>query len=103
MIQYMLAIEFLVSLVPKIVPPQSVVTKEEIKIGGLPCWSSGEESTCQCSLHGFDPWSRKIPHAAEQQSPCGATTDPVLESPWAPANEVCLPRVCTLQQEEPLQ
>ena len=25
--------------------------------------------------HGFDPWSRKIPHAAEQLSPCATTTE----------------------------
>ena len=29
---------------------------------------------------GFDPWSRKIPHAAEQLSPNAAATEPVL--PW---------------------
>ncbi|XP_068397893.1 EF-hand calcium-binding domain-containing protein 11 isoform X4 [Eschrichtius robustus] len=28
--------------------------------------------------HGFEPWSGKIPHAAEQLSPCAATTEPVL-------------------------
>ena len=26
----------------------------------------------------IDPWSRKIPHAAEQLSPCATTTEPVL-------------------------
>ena len=25
--------------------------------------------------HGFDPWSGKIPHAAEQLSPCATTTE----------------------------
>ena len=25
-----------------------------------PWWPSGEESTCQCRRHGFDPWVRKI-------------------------------------------
>ena len=29
---------------------------------GLPRWLSGEESTCQCRVHGCDPWSGKIPH-----------------------------------------
>ena len=24
----------------------------------------------------FDPWSRKIPHAAEQVSPCATTSEP---------------------------
>ncbi|XP_057398263.1 EF-hand calcium-binding domain-containing protein 11-like isoform X20 [Balaenoptera acutorostrata] len=28
--------------------------------------------------HRFEPWSRKIPHAAEQLSPCATTTEPVL-------------------------
>ena len=27
---------------------------------------------------GFEPWSGKIPHAAEQLSPCATTTEPVL-------------------------
>ena len=40
---------------------------------GLPRWCSGYESTCQCRGHGFEPWSRKIPHAAEQLSPCTTT------------------------------
>ena len=25
--------------------------------------------------HGFDPWSGKIPHAAEQLSPCATATE----------------------------
>ena len=33
--------------------------------GGLPWWRSGWESACQCRGHGFEPWSGKIPHAAE--------------------------------------
>ena len=28
--------------------------------------------------HGFEPWSRKIPHAAEQLSPCTTTTEPAF-------------------------
>ena len=28
--------------------------------------------------HGFEPWSGKIPHAAEQLSPCATTTEPAL-------------------------
>ena len=27
---------------------------------------------------GFEPWSRKIPYAVEQLSPCATTTEPVL-------------------------
>ena len=36
---------------------------------GLPWWRSGLESACQCRGHGFEPWSGKIPHAAEQLGP----------------------------------
>ena len=30
--------------------------------------------------HGFDPWSRKIPHAAEQLSLCATTTEPACHN-----------------------
>ena len=43
---------------------------------GLPCWRSGWESACQCRGHGFEPWSGKIPHAAEQLGPWATTTEP---------------------------
>ena len=33
---------------------------------GLPWWLSGKEPACQCRRHGFHPWSRKTPPAAEQ-------------------------------------
>ena len=46
-------------------------------IWGLPWWLSGKEFTCQRGRHGFDPWSGKIPHAAEQWSPCTTTTGQV--------------------------
>ena len=39
----------------------------------LPWWLSIKESTCQCERHRFNPWSRKILHAAEQQSLCATT------------------------------
>ena len=42
---------------------------------GLPWWLSGKKSACQCKRYGFDPWSRKIPHAVEQVSPCATTTE----------------------------
>ena len=42
---------------------------------GLPWWRSGWESSCQCRGHGFEPWSRRIPHAAEQLGPWAATTE----------------------------
>ena len=31
----------------------------------------------------FDPWSGKIPHAAEQLSPCATTPEAVSHSHWA--------------------
>ena len=37
-------------------------------VGGLPCWSSGEESALQCRGCGFHPWTGKIPHAPGQLS-----------------------------------
>ena len=36
---------------------------------GLPWWRSGWGSACQCRGHGFEPWSGRIPHAAEQLGP----------------------------------
>ena len=45
-------------------------------LSGLPWWRSGWESACQCRGHGFEPWSGKIPHTAEQLSPWATTTEP---------------------------
>ena len=58
---------------------------------GLPWWYSGWESACQCRGHGFAPWSGRIPHAAEQLSPCATTT------------EACAPGARAPQREKPLQ
>ena len=52
---------------------------------GLPWWLSGKESTCQCWRHGFDPWSGKTPHAAEQLSPHASATEPGLCA-WSPCS-----------------
>ena len=54
---------------------------------GLPRWHSGLESTCRCRGHGFNPWSGKIPHAAEQLNPCATTTEPVCHNYWSPRAE----------------
>ena len=35
---------------------------------GRPWWSNGYESARQCREHGFDRWSRKIPHAVGRRS-----------------------------------
>ena len=50
----------------------------QISARGLPWWLSGKDSACQCRRRGFNPWSRKIPHALEQLSPCTTATEPVL-------------------------
>ena len=38
--------------------------------GGLPWWSGGWESACQCRRHRFNPCSRKILQSSRQLSPC---------------------------------
>ena len=48
---------------------------------GLPWWSNGWESACQCRGRGFEPWSGKIPHAAEQLGPWATTTEPARLEP----------------------
>ena len=50
-------------------------------ITGLPWWRSGWESACQCRGHGFEPWSGKIPHAAEQLSLWATITEPARLEP----------------------
>ena len=49
--------------------------KESRMNPGLPWRCSGQESACQRRGHAFDPRSRKIPRALEQQSPCTTTTE----------------------------
>ena len=66
-------------------------------------WCSGGESTCQCGGHGFDPWSGRIPHAAEQLSPVhynywACALEPTSHNYWAR-----VPRARALQQEKPPQ
>ena len=48
----------------------------KVSVWGLPWWCSGSEATYR--VHGFDPWSGKIPHATEQLSSCGTATQPAL-------------------------
>ena len=40
-----------------------------------------QESSLQCKGHWFNPWSRKIPHAAEQLSPQAPSTEPTHLEP----------------------
>ena len=48
---------------------------------GLPWWRSGWESACRCGGHGFEPWSGKIPHAAEQLGPWATIVEPARLEP----------------------
>ena len=48
---------------------------------GLPWWRSGWESACQCRGLGFEPWSGKIPHAAERLGLWATTTEPARLEP----------------------
>ena len=63
--------------------------------------NNNKKSACWCGRHGFNPWSRNIPLAMEQLSPCAITTEPVLSSPWAATTKGPQPRACALQQEKP--
>ena len=48
---------------------------------GLPWWCSGWESACQCGGHGFEPWSGRIPCAAEQVGPWATIAEPARLEP----------------------
>lgn len=47
---------------------------QEVGFWGLLGWSSGKE----CKEHGFDPWSRKVPHATRTTKPVGLIEEPTL-------------------------
>ena len=51
-------------------------------VSGLPWWLSGKESIYQSRRHGFDPWSRRTPHAVEQLSPCATALEPGIRNYW---------------------
>ena len=53
----------------------------KIYMEGLPWWRSDRESACQCTGHGFEPWSGKIPHAVEQLGLWATITEPVHLEP----------------------
>ena len=59
----------------------AIIFKLKIRRVGLPWWHSGWESACRCRGHGFEPWSGKIPHAAEQMGPWATTTEPARLEP----------------------
>ena len=49
------------------------VNERHIKNCNSPSWLRGKESTYQCRRYEFNPWSGKIPHAAEQITPWTTT------------------------------
>ena len=46
---------------------------------GLPWWSSGQDSACQCKGYQFQPWSGKIACAKRQLNPCVPTIEPRVQ------------------------
>ena len=77
---------------------------------GLLWWFGGQESAsqkkkkesaCQCRRNGFNPWFRKIPHAAEQIGPYAATIEPVPQSQEGTVTEPACLRAHAPQQEKP--
>ena len=50
---------------------------------GFPAGSVGEESACQCRRCRFNPWSGKIPHAAERRSPWATSIEPMRCKHWS--------------------
>ena len=51
----------------------------KLTVVGLPWWYSYRlKIHLPIQGNGFEPWSRKIPRAVEQLSPCATTTEPAL-------------------------
>ena len=70
-------------------PKYSTAHWYKIYLWGLPWWCSDWESACQFRGHGFEPWSGKIPHAAEQLGPWAITTEPARLEPVLGNNRGC--------------
>ena len=47
----------------------------------FPWWLSGKVSTCPRRVHGFNPWSGRIPHV-EQLNPCTTAIEPTQMLIW---------------------
>ena len=72
--------------------PQTLVYPVCLSPSSIPTSTHGNKHTgtslvaqwlriaCQGRGHGFEPWSGKIPHAAEQLSPCAITTEPTYSN-----------------------
>ena len=63
---------------------------------GFPGGTVVKDPPANAGEHGFEPWSGKIPHAAERLSPCATTTEPALYSPRATTTEARAPRARAL-------
>ena len=63
--------------------PRAFITRRPTikEMGGFPWWRSGWESACQCRGHRSEPWSGKIPHAAERLGLWAMATEPVRLEP----------------------
>ena len=48
---------------------------------GFPGGAVVENLPAWCRGHGFEPWSGRIPHAAEQLGPWATTTEPARLEP----------------------
>ena len=77
--QFMLSISLLVNF-GSFYLLQNIFFSFKISKWGPPWQSCGQESTCQCREHGFDPWSWWISHAMKLLGPCTTTTKPELLS-----------------------
>ena len=97
---------------PGVLSAKDVWLKGAIKnpIEGLPWWHSGWESACQCGGHGFEPWSGRIPLAAEQLTHApqllslrSRACEPQLLSLRVATTEARMPRARAPQQEKPPQ
>ena len=55
---------------------KKVIFKIEMQV--LSCGTVVKNLPTNAGDMGFDSWSMKIPHAAEQLSPCATTTEPAL-------------------------
>ena len=85
-------------------PVRVVIKKSPTKkCQGLPWWSSGQESACQCRGLGFDSWYRRIPHALGQLSLSATTTYPRhLETISATKEATAKRSSCTATREQTL-
>ena len=49
--------------------------------GGFPGGAVVENLPANAGENGFEPWSGRVPHAAEQLGPCATTTEPAHLEP----------------------